>query len=72
MDQTNIEILDDGNLIIHTTRWGTYAARDKDGNGLCSGLDRESVIFWGREHLNGFQNSYAITTKTKIGGGYKL
>ena len=72
MTQTDFEILDDGALVIHTTRWGTYAARDKDGNGLCSGLDKESVIFWGREHLNGFQNSYATTTRTSFENGYKL
>ena len=67
-----MEFYDDGAIVIHTTRWGTYQARDKDGNGLCSGMDKESVLFWGREHLNGFQNSWHTTTKVTIGGGYKL
>ena len=67
-----IESLDNGELIIHTTRWGTYQARDKDGNGLCSGPFKEDVIFWGREHLNGFQNSWVSVTNTSFGDGYKL
>ena len=60
-----MEFYDDGDIVIFTTRWGTYQAKDRDGNGLCSGLDKESVLFWGREHLNGFQNSWATETKVK-------
>ena len=71
-NETAIEVLDDGNLIIYQTRHGCFEARDRDGNGLCTGINKESVIFWGREHLNGLQNSYAITTKTSFVGGYKL
>lgn len=66
------ETYDDGAFTVFNTRWGTYAAKKPNGEGLCSGLDKEAVIFWAREHLNGFQNSYAVVTKTKIGGGYKL
>ena len=57
-----MEIFDDGAFTVFTTRWKTYASRDKDGKGLCSGLDKEAVIFWSREHLNGFQNSYMTET----------
>ena len=72
MSDETMEILDSGELIIHTTRWGTYQARDKDGNNLCSGPFKEDVIFWGREHLNGFQNSWKSVTSTSFTGGYKL
>jgi len=68
----SIESFDNGELIIHTTRWGTYQARDKDGNGLCSGPYKDDVIFWGREHLNGFQNSWVSVTNTSFSDGYKL
>ena len=53
----DIEIFDDGAFTVFQTRWKTYASRDKEGNGLCSGLDRDAVIFWSREHLTGFPNS---------------
>ena len=64
-----ITIMDDGAFTVFQTRWGTYASRDKEGNGLCSGLDKEAVIFWSREHLNGFANSTAQVTKisTEVG-----
>lgn len=70
--ETSMEVYDDGNFTVFSTRWGTFAARDRDGNGLCSGVDKEGVIFWAREHLNGFQNSSATTTNTKFNSGYKL
>ena len=57
-----IEILDDGAFTVFKTRWGTYEAKDKEGNGLCTSLDKEATIFWAREHLNGFANSYATST----------
>ena len=69
---TSMEVFDDGAFTVYETRWGTYSSRDREGNGLCSGLDKEGVIFWSREHLNGFANSWATTTKTKFGDGYKL
>ena len=72
MVDESMEILDNGELIIHTTRWGTYQARDKEGNSLCSGPFKEDVIFWGREHLNGFQNSWMSVTSTSFSDGYKL
>ena len=64
-----IETYDDGAFSVFKTRWGTYASRDKEGNGLCSGLDKDAVIFWAREHLNGFENSYAQRTNvsTELG-----
>ena len=70
--ETSMEVYDDGAFTVFATRWDTFAARDREGNGLCSGIDKEGVIFWAREHLNGFQNSWASVTNTKFGDGYKL
>ena len=72
MKTPEFETYDNGAFNVFTTRWGTYAAKKTNGEGICSGMDKESVIFWAREHLNGFQNSYATTTKTTFGTGYKL
>ena len=61
-----IEVYDDGAFTVFSTRWKTWASRDKEGNGLCSGLDKEAVIFWSREHLNGFANSYKTETRVYV------
>ena len=66
--QIEIELVDDGAFTVFKTRWGTWAARDKDGNGLCSGLDKEAVIFWAREHLTGFPNSTCYSTQVSTHG----
>jgi len=63
---TEIEICDDGAFTLFRTRWKTFAARDAEGKGLCSGLDKESVKFWAREHLNGFQNSTVTVTNVSV------
>ena len=55
------ETYDDGAFSVFHTRWGTWAAKTSDGVGICSGLDKDAVIFWAREHLNGFQLSWAST-----------
>ena len=52
-----MEVYDGGAFTVFATSYGTYSSRDRDGNGLVSGIDKDSVIFWSREHLNGFQNS---------------
>lgn len=64
------EIYDDGAFTVFSTRWGTYASKTPDGQGLCSGLNKEAVVFWSREHLNGFANSHATYPKKE--SGYKL
>ena len=66
------ETYDDGAFNVFTTRYGTYQAKKPDGEGLCSGNDKEAVIFWAREHLNGFQNSWASVTKTVMLGSDTL
>ncbi len=60
---TDFEVYDNGDFNVFMTRWGTWAATTCDGKGLCSGLDKSAVIFWAREHLNGFQLSYASYPK---------
>lgn len=67
---SDFETYDNGAFNVFGTRWGTWQAKTPDGRGLCSGLDKEGVIFWAREHLNGFQNSYA--TYPKKDSGYSL
>ena len=66
MTTTDIETYDDGAFSVFKTRWGTYSSRDKDGNGLCCSLDKEAVVFWSREHLNDFSNSYATSTNVSM------
>ena len=63
---TEIEICDDGAFTLFQTRWKTFAARDSEGKGICSGIDKEAVKFWAREHLNGFQNSYCTETNVRV------
>ncbi len=67
-----MEVYDDGAFTVFYTRFVLYSSRDKEGKGLTCGLDKESVVFWSREHLNGFANSWASTTTTKTTDGYKL
>ena len=67
-----MEIYDDRSFRVFKTAIGRYASEDRKGESLCSGLDRDAVIFWSREHLNGFQNSTATVTNTKIGDAVKL
>jgi len=57
-----VEYYDDGAFMVITTRFGLYSSRDRDGQGITCGLDKEAVIFWSREHLNGFQNSWVSNT----------
>jgi hypothetical protein len=66
------ETYDDGAFNVFTTRYGTFQAKTADGEGLCSGLDKDAVLFWAREHLNGYQNSWASTTSTSFTGSDTL
>ena len=60
---TDFEVYDNGAFNVFKTRWGTWAASTGEGEGLCSGMDKGAVIFWAREHLNGFQLSFATYPK---------
>jgi hypothetical protein len=65
-------IYDNGDFTLDLTRFGLWRTRDRNGVGLCSGLDKDAVIYWSREHINGFKTSTATTTRVKFGDGYKL
>ena len=65
-----MEVYDGGAFTLFKSQYGTYNSRDRDGNSLCCGINKDSVIFWSREHLNGFQNS-SYTVVHKI-SDYKL
>ena len=67
-----LEIFDDGSFSVFKTKYGMYSSIDREGKALVSGLSKEDVIFWSREHLNGFQNSTVTVTNTKIGDAVKL
>ena len=67
-----MEIFDDGSFSVFKTAMGMYSSKDRNGESICSGLERDSVIFWSREHLNGFQNSTAYVTNVKVGDAVKL
>ena len=72
MNETNMEVYDDGAFTVFFTRFGVYSSRDREGKGLCCSMDKDAVIFWSREHLNGFQNSTATVTSTKFMGADTL
>ena len=61
----SVEYYDDGAFMVIATRFGLYSSRNRDGEGITCGLDKDAVIFWSREHLNGFQNSWASNTGVK-------
>ena len=67
-----MEVYDDGAFVLFYTSYGMYSSKDREGVGLCCGLDKDAVVFWSREHINGFQNSWATVTNTKIGDAVKL
>ena len=65
---TEMETFDDDAFVVYKTRWDTYASRDKDGNNLCSSIDKDACIYWSREHLNGFKTSTAHVTNISMAG----
>ena len=65
-------IYDDGQFTIWKSRFGLWRATAGDGTGLCSGLDKDSVVYWAREHINGYQTSTMVVTNVSFLGNYKL
>ena len=63
---TEIETYDDGAFTVFKTRFGTYNSKDKEGKGLCCGIDKEAVIYWSREQLRGYPTSTMLVTNTSI------
>lgn len=53
MSETDIEIYDNGAFTVFLSRFGLYNAKDRDGNGICASISKESCIFWARDHLFG-------------------
>ncbi len=65
---TEMETFDDDAFVVYRTAWDTYASRDKEGNNLCSGLDKDGVVYWSREHLNGFKTITVTVTNVSMQG----
>ena len=64
-----LEVYDGGKIVLYPTISGGWEAKDSDGKGLCSGLDKESVLFWARNHLFGpLPGVTTIETKVKFTG----
>ena len=61
---------DNGAFVLWLSRYGLWRSTNSEGKGICCGLSKEDVIFWTREHLNGFQNSTARIVKAS--SSYKL
>jgi len=55
-------------FIVFQSRFGLYSSRDSEGNGLVSSISKDHCVFWSREALNGYKNSYAVTTNTRFQG----
>ena len=63
----------DGDISLFKTVAGTWEAKDRNGKGLCSGLVKEDVLFWARNHLYGpLPGVETIVTRVAFEGGYKL
>ena len=65
-EETELESFDDGAFVVYRTRWDTYASRDKEGNGICSSIDKDAVLYWSREHLNNFKTSTSWVTNVSV------
>ena len=65
-DEETMEMFDDGDFTVYKTRWDTYASRDKEGNNICSSVDKDACVYWTREHLNGFKTSEPWTTNISV------
>jgi len=63
---------DNGAFCIWLTRFGMWQSANKEGKSLCSGADKETVIKFAREHLNGWQNCTITVTNVKFGDAVKL
>ena len=49
----DFEVYDDGEISIFPTQAGTWEAKNREGEGLCSGPVKDDVLFWARNHLHG-------------------
>lgn len=68
MTELNIEVYDNGAFTVFKSRFGLYNAKDREGNGICCSISKESCIFWARNHLFGpLPDVTTIYTNVKIG-----
>ena len=63
---------DEGSFTLWLSKYGVWKSADPEGKGIVSGIDKETVVFWSREHINGFQNSWVSDTNISCADGYKL
>ena len=61
-------------LLFIPQNWKYISSEIKMVMDYASGPYKDDVIFWGREHLNGFQGSMkkSVIKSTRFGDGYKL
>ena len=57
---SNIEVINSewGDITIFKSRGGLWNTRNSEGEPMVCGLDKEWVIFWTEEHLNGQLRSW--------------
>ena len=57
---SNIEVINSqwGDFTIFKSRGGLWNTRNSEGEGMVCGLDKDQVIFWTEEHLNGQLRSW--------------
>ena len=72
-NELDFEVYDDGEISIFPTLAGTWEAKNREGEGLCSGLVKEDVLFWARNHLHGpLPGVVTYVTNVRIGNNVKL
>jgi len=68
-----LEVHEDGKIVLYPTIAGGWEAKDSDGKSLCSGLVKDDVLFWARNHLFGpLPGVETYTTNVSFINGYKL
>ena len=57
---TQIEVINSewGDFTIFKSRGGLWSTRNNEGESMCCGCNKEDVIFWTEEHLNGGLRSW--------------
>jgi len=72
-EQLGFETHDNGDISLFKTIAGTWEAKDKNGQGICSGLNKDSVLFRARNHLWGpLAGVTTVVTSVRLGSVPKL
>ena len=62
-----------GDISLFKTIAGTWEAKNRNGEGLCSGMNKDAVLFWARNHLYGpLPGVETIVTNIKFNSVPKL